>query len=170
MKTLSFIVVLVLVLAAVFVAANWSVLVQTTPLSFVAFQVEGPLGIILLGITLVIVALVVIYALVLRTNWLLESHRLNREVQKQRELAEEAESSRMTELRALIESELSGVREAIKESAEQAAARTEAADETLTDTLNEAVNSLNAHIGYFDDKLNRVLPNAASEGGSSEEG
>lgn len=162
MRTLSFVVILVLVLAAIFVAANWGVLVKTTPLSFVAFQVEGPLGIILLGITLVIVALVVIYALVLRTNWLLESHRLNREVQKQRELAEEAESSRIAELTDMIASELNGVREAITTSAEQAAARTEGADKGLSDTVNEALNSLNAHIGYFDDKLNRILPEGSA--------
>jgi len=158
MRTLSFVVIFVLVLAAIFVAANWSVLVQATPLSFVAFQVEGPLGIIMLGITLVIVGLVVIYAMVLRTNWLLESHRLNREVQKQRELAEEAESSRIAELRELLEAELDGVREAIKTSGEEAAVRTESADKALSETVNEALNSLNAHIGYFDDKLNRVLP------------
>ena len=161
--------VLVLILAAVFIAANWSVLVRTTPLSFVAFQVEGPLGIILLGITLLIVALVVIYALVLRTNWLLESHRLNREVQKQRELAEQAETSRLTELRSLIETELAGLRASIQEAADQAMTRTESAEQSLAGTLNEAVNSISAHIGYFDDKLNRVLPGGDEDQGATPE-
>ena len=158
MKVLSFVIVAILVLVAVFAAANWNVLIQTMPFSFVAFQIEGPLGIILLGITLVVVALVTGYSLVLRTNWLVESHRLNREVQKQRELAEQAEASRMSELRTMIELELTGVRTAIKETAALTVARTESAERTLSGTLNEAINSLNAHLGYFDDKLNRVLP------------
>ncbi len=158
MKILSFVIVAILILVAIFAAANWNVLIQTTPLSFVAFQIEGPLGIILLGITLVVVALVVGYSLVVRTNWLMESHRLNRELQKQRELAEQAETSRMSELRSLIELELTGVRTAIQEAAALTVARTESAERSLSGTLNEAVNSLNAHIGYFDDKLNRVLP------------
>jgi len=143
MKILSFVIVAILILVAIFAAANWGVLMQTTPLSFVAFEIQGPLGIILLGITLVLVVLVVGYSTILRTNWLVESRRLNREVQKQRELAEQAETSRVSELRSLIELEL---------------ARTESAERSLSGTLNEAINSLNAHIGYFDDKLNRVLP------------
>lgn len=158
MKTLSFVIVLVIVLLTVFVAANWSVLIQNTPLSFVAFQVQGPLGIIMLGVALVVVALVVVYALILRTNWLLESHRLNREVEKQRELAEQSEASRITDLRGLIEQEFAGVRETIEASASRAAARSESAGQTLSETVNEAINSLNAHIGYFDDKLGRLLP------------
>jgi len=106
MKILSFIIIAILILVAIFTAANWGVLMQTTPLSFVAFEIQGPLGIILLGITLVVVVLVVGYSTILRTNWLVESRRLNREVQKQRELAEQAETSRVSELRSLIELEL----------------------------------------------------------------
>jgi uncharacterized integral membrane protein len=158
MKTLSFVIILVIVLLGVFVAANWSVLVQNTPLSFVAFQVEGPLGIIMLGITLVVVALVVIYALILRANWLVESHRLNREVQKQRDLAEQAEISRVTELRSLVEQEFAAMRAAVKEAADHTVSRTDSAEQSVSRTVNEAINSLNAHIGYFDDKLSRVLP------------
>jgi len=158
MKILSFIIIAILTLVAIFAAANWGVLMQTTPLSFVAFEIQGPLGMILLGITLVVVVLVVGYSTILRTNWLVESRRLNREVQKQRELAEQAETSRVSELRSLIELELTGVRTAIQEAAALTVARTESAERSLSGTLNEAINSLNAHIGYFDDKLNRVLP------------
>ncbi len=163
MKMLSFVIAAVLILVAIFAAANWSVLIQSTTLSFVAFETQAPLGIILLGVTLGVVALVVGYALTLRTNWLMETHRLNKEVQKQRELAEQAETSRTSELRSLIELELTAVRTAIQETAALTVARTEASERSLSQALNEAVNSLNAHIGYFDDKLNRALPAGDSD-------
>jgi len=47
---------------------------------------------ILLGLTLVLVALFILYALVLRTHMLMESRRLNQELQAQRKLAESAET------------------------------------------------------------------------------
>ncbi|WP_296749449.1 LapA family protein [Thiobacillus sp.] len=72
-----------LLLLAVFTLVNWSVLSAPATLSFIAFSVEGPLGVILLGAMLFLVVLFVVYALTLRTQMLVESRRHNQELQAQ---------------------------------------------------------------------------------------
>ena len=139
MNILGAIILAALFLLAVFTLANWSVLTEPTTLSFVAFNIDGPLGVILLGITLVLVALFTLYALMLRTHMLMESHRLNQELQAQRKLAESAETSRINELRTQID------------------ARMDAAEQSMKLSINEATNSLAALVGEMDDKIDRAL-------------
>lgn len=144
MNFLGAIILAALLLLAVFTLANWSVLTAPTTLSFVAFNIEGPLGIILLGVTLVLVALFVLYALTLRTNMLMESRRLNQELQAQRKLAESAETSRINELRTRID------------------ARMDEAEQSMQLAINEATNSLAALVGEMDDKIDRALARGGS--------
>jgi len=139
MNILGAIILAALFLLAVFTLVNWSVLTEPTTLSFVAFNIDGPLGVILLGVTLVLVALFVLYALTLRTHMLMESHRLNQELQAQRKLAESAETSRINELRTLID------------------ARMDEAEQSMKLAVNEATNSLAALVGEMDDKIDRAL-------------
>jgi uncharacterized integral membrane protein len=139
MNVLSAIILAALFLLAVFTLANWAVLTAPTTLSFVAFNVEGPLGVILLGVTLVLVALFALYALMLRTNMLMESRRHNQELQAQRQLAESAETSRFNALHTQID------------------ARMDAAEQSMQLAITEATNSLAALVGEMDDKIDRAL-------------
>lgn len=139
MNILGAIILAALFLLAVFALANWSVLTEPTTLSFLAFNIDGPLGVILLGVTLVLVALFALYALTLRTHMLMESHRLNQELQAQRKLAESAETSRINELRTQID------------------ARMDAAEQSMKLAINDATNSLAALVGEMDDKIDRAL-------------
>lgn len=150
MNLLSGIILLALLLLAVFTLANWSVLTAVTTLSFVAFNVEGPLGVILLGATLLLVLLFVLYALSLRTSMLMESHRLNQELQVQRKLAESAESSRIDALRTQIELEFAQLRGGID-------VRMDTLAQSTKQALDEATNSLAALVGEMDDKIDRTL-------------
>jgi len=139
MNLLSAIILAALLLLALFTLANWSVLTASTTLSFVAFDVEGPLGVIMLGVTLALVALLVLYAMALRTTMLMESRRLNQELLAQRKLAESAESSRIDALRTLID------------------ARMDEAEQSMKLALHETTNSLAALVGEMEDKLDRAL-------------
>jgi len=139
MNILGAIILAALFLLTVFTLANWSVLTEPTTLSFVAFNIEGPLGVILLGITLVLVALFALYALSLRTHMLMESRRHNQELQAQRKLAESAETSRFNALHTQVD------------------ARMDAAEQSLKLAINEAANSLAALVGEMDDKVDRAL-------------
>ncbi|MGE5320990.1 MAG: hypothetical protein ACM3KD_12465 [Hyphomicrobiaceae bacterium] len=153
MNFLAALILAALALLAVFTLANWSVLTAPTMLSFLAFHVEGPLGVILLGVTLVLVALFVLYALMLRTNMLMESRRHNQELQVQRKLAESAEASRLSELRMQIEHEFAQLRGAIAE----VGARLDKSEQSMKQSLDEAANSLAALVGEMDDKVDRAL-------------
>jgi uncharacterized integral membrane protein len=146
MNILGAVILVALFLLAVFTLANWSVLTASTTLSFVVFNVEGPLGVILLGAMLVLVALFVLYALALRTNMLMESRRHNQALQAQRELAETAEASRLSELRAQVEREFAEVR-----------GQMDRHEQSMKQSLDEAANGLAALVGEMDDKIDRVL-------------
>jgi len=146
-------VIIVFILLAIFTAANWTVLTTPTLLSFVAFSIEGPLGVILLGVTLGLTLLVVVYALLLRTSWLIESRRLNRQLEEQHELAEKAESSRIVALQETLKREFTELQTSLKELNAAGIARIERAEQTLAKTIEENTNSLVAQIGYLDDKM-----------------
>ena len=139
MNFLGAIILVALLLLAVFTLANWAVLTAPTTLSFVAFNVEGPLGVILLGVTLVLVVLFVLYALTLRTNMLMESHRLNQELQAQRKLAESAETSRFNDLHTQID------------------ARMDSTEQSMKLAIHEATNGLAALVSDMDDKIDRAF-------------
>lgn len=153
MKFLGVIIIVALSLLAVFTLANWSVLTASTMLSFVIFDIQGPLGVILLGVTLVLVGLFAFYALTMRTAMLMDAYRHKQELQAQRKLAESAEASRLNELRAQMEREFGQMRAAI----EQNGGRIEAVEQSLGRIFEETANGLAAGIGEVEEKLDRVL-------------
>jgi uncharacterized integral membrane protein len=101
-------VVLLIVFAAVvlFAALNWGAFLAPTTLSLGVAQVQAPLGLIMLGMVAVLGALFLAYVAYLQSSVLLETRRHAKELQAQRELADQAEASRFTELRTYLETRL----------------------------------------------------------------
>ena len=104
-------VLLLIVLAAIalFAALNWSAFLAPTTLSLGFAQVQAPLGLIMLGLIAILTAVFLGYLVYLQSTVLLESRRHAKELQAQRELADQAEASRFTELRAHLDSRLSEI-------------------------------------------------------------
>ena len=98
-----------LLLVAVFAALNWSVITTPTTLSLGFAQVQAPLGLVLLGILAILTAIFLLYLVYLQTSVLLEHRRHARELEASRELADQAEVSRFTELRAFVDARLQEV-------------------------------------------------------------
>ena len=96
----------VLALIALFAALNWTAFVAPTTLSFGVAQVQAPLGLIMLGLLAILTALFLLYLAYLQTTVILEWRRHARELQSQRELADQAEASRFTELRTHVDRRL----------------------------------------------------------------
>ena len=121
-------IVLLVVLAAIalFAALNWRAFVAPTTLSLGFAEVQGPLGLIMLLLLAILTALFLTYLVYLQTSVLLESRRHAKELQAQRELADQAEASRFTELRGYLEGR-----------------------------LKEMENSLGAQLGEMRDRLDR---------------
>jgi uncharacterized integral membrane protein len=159
MNFLGAVILVALFLVAVFALANWSVLTTPATLSFLLFEVQGPLGVILIGALLVVVALFVLYALTLRTRMLVEARRHNQELDAQRKLADAAEASRLNELRAQIEREFAAVRDAVG----AIEGRIDRHEQAVKQSVNEAANGLAALVGEMDDKIDRALARRLDE-------
>ena len=97
---------LVAILIGLFAALNWAVISQSTTLNLGLMQVQGPLGVVVLGLTALLAVVFVVYVLYMQTAMLLDSRRQAKDMEEQRNLADQAELSRFTELRAYMQGEL----------------------------------------------------------------
>lgn len=102
-------IVLLLILAALLVA-NRTTIATSTPLNFLITRVQAPFGILIL-IVAILIALVdfVVHALS-RYGWQREQRSLARELEMVREQAEQAEASRIRELKETVERESAAIR------------------------------------------------------------
>jgi uncharacterized integral membrane protein len=102
-------VVLLLILVALLVA-NRTAIATSTPLNFLIARVQAPFGILIL-IVAILIALVdfVVHALS-HYRWQRERRSLARELEIVREQAEQAEASRIRELKETVERESAAIR------------------------------------------------------------
>jgi hypothetical protein len=103
--------VVAILLVAAFAALNWSEVMRTSPLLFGPVVADAPLGAILLGLLALAVVAFLLSAGAIRTSALLESRHHYKELEAQRTLADKAEASRFTELRAYLDENLREMRE-----------------------------------------------------------
>ena len=163
MKILGPLIFVGMILLGIFTLANWTVLSTSTPLSFVAFSLEAPLGFVLLGVVLVFVALFTAYVLILRTTMLMDAHRYAKELLAQQQLAEKAEASRLNDLRSQLDHEFAQLQDATEKSRTDLGVRIEGMEQALQNSIEESNRSLSAYIGEVEDKLDRSLANPTSD-------
>ena len=147
----------VLGLIAVFSALNWSAFIAPTTLSLGFASVEAPLGLILLGIVALLTLLFLVYITYLQSTVLLETRRHARELQLQRDLAEQAETSRFNQLRSVMETELEKLAGEMEQSKSLLLTRLEQIDRDLRAALEQTGNSLAAYIGELEDRFDSSL-------------
>ena len=117
----------VLVLVGLFALINWGAFTALTSISLVFTTVQAPLGLIMLGLVAFLCVLFTVWVISLQAASLMEARRQTRELQAQRDLADRAEASRFTELRA-----------------------------DLLARLNENANATAAYFGELEDRLERA--------------
>ena len=122
---------------------NWSTLATPTQVSLGLITVEAPLGLLMLGLTTLLAALFIAYVLWLQGSVLLETRRHGKEMQAQRELADKAEASRFTEMKAFLESRGQQTHAALMERIETLEAR-------LLARANESDNTTAAYVGQME--------------------
>jgi len=86
-------------------ALNWATLTTPAPIDLLVLRVEAPLGLLMLGLSALMVAFFLVAMLRNQIGGLLENRRLLKEIQRVQSLADEAESSRVKALQQLIEGE-----------------------------------------------------------------
>lgn len=149
MNVRSGLVIVVLVLIGVFSALNWSVLMAPTDLSLGFTTAKAPLGLIMLGLIVLLAAVFLIYIVVLQAGMMSESRRVSKELKAQRELADKAEASRFTELRAFVQSQQAQSQEAFM-------VRLDALEAHLIARAQESDNSAAAYIGQLEQQIGRT--------------
>ena len=149
-------IVLLVGVVAMFAVLNWSAFMSETTLSVGFTTVQAPLGLVLLIVTALLALLFLIYVVYLQSSALLENRRQSRELQSQREVAENAEASRFYQLKTSLE-------ETLHEQSNQAAqfnntllARLEKLDRDLRVIIEQSSNSLAAYIGEVEDRFERA--------------
>jgi ABC-type multidrug transport system fused ATPase/permease subunit len=147
----------VLGLIAIFSALNWSAFIAPTVLSLGFTSVEAPLGLILLAIVALLTLLFLVYITYLQSTVLLESRRHARELQSQRELADQAEASRFNQLRALMETELEKLAGETEQAKSLLLTRLDQIERDLRAALEQTGNSLAAYIGELEDRFDSSL-------------
>ena len=146
---------IVLAAVALFAAINWKAFMAPTTLSLVFGNVEAPLGLILLAVVGLLTLLFLLYVVYLQSSVLMENRRNARELQAQRELADQAEASRFSQLRSFLEKELGGLGGKTEESKVAVLAKLEALERDLRSVVEQSGNTLAACIGEIEDRLER---------------
>jgi uncharacterized integral membrane protein len=154
---------IVLGAVAVFAAINRKAFMAPTTLSVVFGTVEAPLGLILLVVVGLLTLLFLLYVVYLQSSILVENRRNARELQAQRELADQAEASRFSQLRLFLESELRRLGEKTEESKVGVLAKLEALERDLRLVVEQSGNTLAAYIGEIEDRLEQTSGGRSSK-------
>src|SRR4029453_19355873 len=140
----TFLILVVLGLVAIFAAINWSAFVAPTRLSLGFGVVDAPLGLILIAVLVLLTILFLVYVAYMQSVVILDNRRHARELQTQRELADQAEGSRLNQLQSLLQGELQTLKTQTEEWRIEMLARVERAERNLKVALEQINNSLAA--------------------------
>jgi uncharacterized integral membrane protein len=146
---------LIVIALGIFAAVNWSVITTPAPLNLIVARVEAPLGVVLLGVTAAVTALYALFLMWIETAALLEVRRSARELQAQRQLAENAESSRYEALRAYLQGELAELGTLPDKISRELTARLDRVETQLRSDIERSGNTLAAYVGELEERLAR---------------
>ncbi|MGE5088837.1 MAG: LapA family protein [Candidatus Levyibacteriota bacterium] len=148
--------IVVTVVIGAFAALNWSAFSAPTALSFGFGAVQAPLGLVLLGMMASLVVVFLAFALYLETSVLLATRRHAKQLEAERQRAEQAEASRLADLRAYLEGELRNLAERGERGRAGIVAHIGQSEAALRAALEQTGNSLAAYLGELEDRLERA--------------
>ena len=146
MNSRTLVLLLIVAATAALAVLNWTALSEPSPISLGVTTVDAPLGLIMLGLTVLLGVFFIAYVLSLQGSVLLDTRRHTKEMQAQRELADKAEASRFTELRAFLDAQHQQVQAQLIE-------RLDALESRLTARAAESDNSTAAYVGQLEQQL-----------------
>lgn len=94
-----------LAIVAALCVLNWHTLMEPAPIDLVLWQMQAPLGAVLLAVAGVLLAFFLLAYLNNQVSSLMESRKLLKEIQRVQGLADKAEASRIENLHQLIATE-----------------------------------------------------------------
>ena len=158
MSTLrSLLLLLVCAVVILFIGVNWGAMNQPMDLSLIFTEVHAPLGLIMLGLMAALAAVFVAVMAYAQGVALVEARRHARELAAQRELAEKAEASRLTELRSHVDEEMQRIKESISLQGRETLARIDRAEVGLREPIDTELGQLTSAVETHNrDLLSRV--------------
>ena len=153
MRFRTILMILAILLVAGFVALNVDEFTRVSVLSLGFTTIQLPLGLIMLALLVATLVIFLISALYTQSKHVLEARTHTRELNTQRELADKAEASRFTELRAYLEEQT------LAEQRRESALGTVLADrfsqqqQVLLARMEQTDNTLAAYMGQLEDRL-----------------
>ena len=126
LKSLLLLIIGIAVLA--FVGLNWAAMNTPTDLNLGFTEIRAPLGLVLLGLMAALSVVFVAMVAYTQGTVLMETRRHAKELSVQRELADKAEASRFTELRAHLDREVSRLAEVIGNQTRETLSRVDRAE------------------------------------------
>jgi uncharacterized integral membrane protein len=155
MKHHNLLLLLVLIAITFFAMLNWGVFITPTELSLGFSTVHLPLGLVMLALLALVSLLFLMYVVYLQVSVLVETRRQSRESRANRELADQAESSRYAELRTFLDAELAKLTQLNEEAKDELLARINQLNVELRTLVEQTGNSLAASIGEMEDRLDK---------------
>ena len=155
MKARTLLLLILLGAIAAFAALNWSTFTATTTLSLGIAVIQAPLGLIMLAVLVFLTVLFLAYVVYLQTSVLLEARNHAKELKTNRELADQAEASRFTELRSFMEQGLKHQAGLNTESRTIVLGRLDQLERDVRLTIEQSGNTLSAYIGELEDRLEK---------------
>ena len=155
MKARTLLLLILLGAITAFAALNWSAFITPTTLSLGLGTIQAPLGLIMLAVLALLTTLFLVYVVYLQTSVLLEARSHAKELKANRELADQAEASRFTELRGFLEQGLKQQATLNTESRAMVMGRMDQLDADLRLAVEQSGNSISAFIGELEDRLDR---------------
>lgn len=148
---------LIFIVLAIFTVLNWTAFMTPTTLSLVFTTVQAPLGLMMLVVTALLAALFLAYLVYVQTTVILDARRSARELKAQRDLADQAEASRFTELRSFLELRLQKLESAVMEAQTRTGTRLDQLGSDLRSAIEGAANTLAAYIGELEDRMEKRM-------------
>ena len=155
MRARTIFLVLSIVVVAAFVALNVEEFTRASVLSLGFTSVQVPLGLVMLALLVAAAVIFLGVMIYMQSSNLLETRNYARELSTQRELADKAEASRFTELRHYLEAQ-TAAQQRREQAAEQVLSeRFSAQNRVLMARLEQSDNTLAAHMGQLEDRIER---------------
>ncbi|MGH8149740.1 MAG: LapA family protein [Steroidobacteraceae bacterium] len=151
---------LVAILLALFTVLNWQAFTTPTALWLLFARVQAPLGLVMLVITGLLAAVFLLYVTYMQATVILEARRYARDLQAQRQVADQTEASRIAELRTIVEAGLRRLDEVIAHSQRDIQGSLEHISSELHASLEQSGTVLSAYIGEMEDRLERRIASA----------
>lgn len=161
MKLKTAVLLLIMLAIAALTTLNWTTLATSSQVSLGVTEIEAPLGIILLALTILLGVFFLAYVFSLQGAVLLDTRRYAKDLQAQRDLADRAEASRLTELRVALESRLKQESDLALQHREALIERLDLLERHVAARLEQSDNTTAAYVGQLEERFSRrdaVLP------------